>query len=36
VLNGNDAAARFVTDDAAAMLRERGVKAIEYADGVPG
>jgi len=35
VLKRNDTAARFLNDDPAALLRERGVDAIEYADGVP-
>jgi len=35
VLKGTSAAARFMTDDPAARLKERGVDAIEYGDGVP-
>ena len=33
VLTENDAAVRFMGDDPAAVLRERGVDAVEYPDG---
>jgi dienelactone hydrolase len=34
-LNGNPAARRFMEDDPAARLRERGVDAVEYLNGGP-